>query len=184
MHPDGYLFSSDPALVDADLVYTWLSTDAYWALGRPREMVDRSFAGSRLFGVYRPDTEGHPNAPSHPNAEGHPNAPSRPDAPSHLAGPSRPEADGRPGAQVAFARAVTDGATFVWLCDVYVDRAVRGRGLGTWMVTQIRDELEREGLRRILLATADAHAVYAKLGFTPLAEPDRWMEYRRPQADQ
>jgi GNAT superfamily N-acetyltransferase len=142
-HPDGYIFSPDPALVDADLVYTWLTTDAYWALGRPREMVDKSFAGSLVFGVYRPE-----------------------------------------GGQVAFARAVTDGATFAWLCDVYVDRAARGLGLGTWLVEQVRDELERRGVRRILLATLDAHAVYAKVGFTPLAEPDRWMEYRRPQVSQ
>jgi GNAT superfamily N-acetyltransferase len=146
MHPDGYRFSPDPALVDADLVYTWLSTDAYWALGRPREMVDKSFAGSLVFGVYRPEAEG--------------------------------------GGQVAFARAVTDGATFAWLCDVYVDRAVRGIGLGTWMVEQVRDELERRGVRRVLLATLDAHAVYAKIGFAPLAEPDRWMEYRSPQVAQ
>jgi GNAT superfamily N-acetyltransferase len=138
MHPDGYAFSSDPALVDADLVYTWLSTDAYWALGRPRETVDKSFAGSMVFGLYEPE-----------------------------------------GGQVGFARAVTDGATFAWLCDVYIDRSVRGRGLGTWMVEQVRDELERAGVRRILLATLDAHAVYAKIGFTPLAEPDRWMEHRK-----
>jgi GNAT superfamily N-acetyltransferase len=140
MHPEGYAFSSDPALVDADLVYTWLSTDAYWALGRPRERVDKSFAGSLVFGLYRPESDG--------------------------------------GGQVGFARAVTDGATFAWLCDVYVDRSVRGRGLGTWMVERARDELERAGVGRILLATLDAHAVYAKIGFTPLAEPDRWMEYR------
>lgn len=139
-HPDGYSFSSDPALVDADLVYTWLATDAYWAVGRTREMVDRSFGGSLLFGLYRPAAEG--------------------------------------GGQVAFARVVTDGATFAWLCDVYVDRSVRGRGLGTWMVEQVRAELERIGVRRIMLATLDAHAVYAKIGFKPLAEPDRWMEYR------
>jgi GNAT superfamily N-acetyltransferase len=141
MHPEGYAFSSDPALVDADLVHTWLTTDAYWALGRPREVVDKSFAGSLVFGVYRPESDG--------------------------------------GGQVGFARAVTDGATFAWLCDVYVDRSVRGRGLGTWMVEQARDELARLGVGRILLATLDAHAVYAKIGFAPLTEPDRWMEYRK-----
>lgn len=141
MHPDGYVFSPDPTLVDADLVYTWLSTDAYWATGRPREMVDKAFEGSLLFGLYRPEG----------------------------------------GGQVAFARVVTDGATFAWLCDVYVDRSVRGLGLGTWMVEQVRDDLERRGVRRILLATLDAHGVYAKIGFAPLAHPDRWMEYRRPQ---
>jgi GNAT superfamily N-acetyltransferase len=83
-----------------------------------------------------------------------------------------------PARQVAFARVVTDSVTFAWLCDVYVDRAERGRGLGTWMVGAIRDELSTRGVRRILLATADAHGVYAKLGFTPLAELDWWMELR------
>ncbi len=67
---------------------------------------------------------------------------------------------------------------FAWLCDVYVDRPARGRGLGTWLVGAVRDHLGMTGVRRVLLATNDAHAVYARLGFTPLAEPDRWMEYR------
>jgi GNAT superfamily N-acetyltransferase len=79
------------------------------------------------------------------------------------------------GEQVAYARVVTDRATFAWLCDVYVDPSVRGKGLGTAMVAAVRDHLEPYGLRRVLLATHDAHGVYAKLGFQPLAEPDRWM---------
>jgi GNAT superfamily N-acetyltransferase len=83
------------------------------------------------------------------------------------------------GAQVAFARAVTDSATFAWLCDVYVDPAVRGRGLGTWLVAAVRDELTTRGVRRVLLATADAHGLYAKVGFEPLANPGRWMERLR-----
>ncbi|WP_213451504.1 GNAT family N-acetyltransferase [Rhizomonospora bruguierae] len=83
------------------------------------------------------------------------------------------------GAQVAFARAVTDGATFAWVCDVYVDRSERGRGLGTWLVDGVRQELSGCGVRRLLLATLDAHGVYAKLGFQPLARPDLWMELDR-----
>jgi GNAT superfamily N-acetyltransferase len=79
------------------------------------------------------------------------------------------------GEQVAFARVVTDKATFAWLCDVYVSRAVRGKGVGTAMIGAIRDHLAPYGLRRILLATADAHGVYAKVGFTPLENPDQWM---------
>jgi len=79
------------------------------------------------------------------------------------------------GAQVGYARVVSDLATFGWLCDVYIDRAVRGRGLGTALVTAARDHLAPFGLRRLLLATADAHGVYAKLGFEPLAEPGKWM---------
>jgi GNAT superfamily N-acetyltransferase len=83
------------------------------------------------------------------------------------------------GTQVAFARAVTDGVTFAWLCDVYVDPAERGRGLGTWIATASRDHLARLGVRRILLATADAHGVYAKAGYAPLAVPHQWMELDR-----
>ncbi|MFG2047615.1 GNAT family N-acetyltransferase [Micromonospora sp. NPDC048935] len=87
----------------------------------------------------------------------------------------RPEDD----RQVAVARVVTDGATFAWLCDVYVDRAARGRGLGGWLVAAIRDHLDELGVRRILLATNDAHQVYARAGFTPLDVPERWMQLDR-----
>ncbi|WP_109001986.1 GNAT family N-acetyltransferase [Streptomyces rishiriensis] len=79
------------------------------------------------------------------------------------------------GEQVAYARVVTDQATFAWLCDVYVDPAVRGKGIGTAMAEAVRDHLTPYGLRRILLATHDAHGVYEKAGFRPLAAPDRWM---------
>ncbi|MEV6108231.1 GNAT family N-acetyltransferase [Streptomyces sp. NPDC051940] len=79
------------------------------------------------------------------------------------------------GDQVAYARIVTDRATFAWLCDVYVDPAARGLGLGTGLVAAIRDQLEPLGLRRILLATADAHGVYEKLGFRALENPGQWM---------
>ncbi|MCX4999320.1 GNAT family N-acetyltransferase [Streptomyces longwoodensis] len=79
------------------------------------------------------------------------------------------------GEQVAYARVVTDRATFAWLCDVYVDRSVRGKGIGTALVTAIRDEMVPLGLRRMLLATHDAHGVYRKVGFAPLEVPERWM---------
>ena len=80
------------------------------------------------------------------------------------------------GEQVGFARAVTDHATFAWICDVYIARSVRGRGLGGWLAQAATDELHAAGVTRIILATADAHSIYAKAGFTALAEPDRWME--------
>ncbi|MEV6263711.1 GNAT family N-acetyltransferase [Streptomyces sp. NPDC051784] len=79
------------------------------------------------------------------------------------------------GEQAAYARVVTDRASFAWICDVYVDRPARGRGLGTRLVTAVRDELAPLGVRRFMLATKDAHGVYARLGFAPLAEPDMWM---------
>ncbi|MFB7059171.1 GNAT family N-acetyltransferase [Streptomyces vinaceus] len=79
------------------------------------------------------------------------------------------------GAQVGYARVVTDRATFAWLCDVYIDRTARGKGLGTSLVAAIRDHLTPYGLRRVMLATADAHAVYAKVGYEPLADREKWM---------
>ncbi|MFF8773274.1 GNAT family N-acetyltransferase [Kitasatospora sp. NPDC015120] len=79
------------------------------------------------------------------------------------------------GAQVGYARVVTDHTTFAWLCDVYIAPAARGRGLGTALAGAVRDELAGDGLRRILLATADAHGVYAKVGFEPVLKPEKWM---------
>jgi GNAT superfamily N-acetyltransferase len=79
------------------------------------------------------------------------------------------------GDQVGYARVITDYATFGWLCDVYIDRAVRGLGLGTALVAEVRDHLARYDLRRVLLATSDAQPVYAKVGFAPLAKPEKWM---------
>ncbi|MEV6347691.1 GNAT family N-acetyltransferase [Actinoplanes sp. NPDC051851] len=78
--------------------------------------------------------------------------------------------------QVAFARAVTDGATFVWICDVFVDREHRGHGLGTWLVDTIVARLSETGVQRFLLATRDAHGVYRKSGFAPLEGAQRFME--------
>ena len=79
------------------------------------------------------------------------------------------------GAQVGYARVITDYATFGWLCDVYIDPAARGEGLGTALVAAVRDYLARYTLRRVLLATSDAQPVYAKVGFAPLAKPEKWM---------
>ncbi|CAL9395156.1 GNAT family N-acetyltransferase [Streptomyces sp. NPDC057838] len=133
--PEGYEISTDPSRLDAERVHRWLSTDAYWALGRPREKQDRAIAGSLNFGVY----------------------------------------DTASGEQVAYARVVTDRATFAWLCDVYVDPSVRGKGVGSALVAAVREEVRSYGVRRVLLATHDAHGVYAKLGFEPLARPEHWM---------
>jgi GNAT superfamily N-acetyltransferase len=70
---------------------------------------------------------------------------------------------------------VTDRATFAWLCDVYVDRAHRGGGVGTALLAAVDEQLAAYGVRRAVLATQDAHAVYARFGFGPLADPEHWM---------
>ena len=133
--PQGYEISTDPARLDTELIYRWLSLDAYWARGRSRDQQDRAIAGSLNFGAY-------------------------------VAGS---------GVQTGFARVVTDYATFGWLCDVYVDPAARGLGLGTALAEAARDHLAPYGLRRLLLATDDAHGVYAKLGWVALSAPEKWM---------
>ena len=83
--------------------------------------------------------------------------------------------DDESGEQLAFARVVTDTVTFAWLCDVFVDEAARGRGVGTLLVAGVVADLEPLGMRRIALATADAHGLYAQFGFAPLPTPERWM---------
>ncbi|UYO98676.1 GNAT family N-acetyltransferase [Microbacterium sp. M28] len=77
--------------------------------------------------------------------------------------------------QVAYARVVTDGVTFAWLCDVFVDEAVRGQGVGKMLVEGIIADLQPLGLSRMLLATADAHGLYAQYGFENPDDPRRYM---------
>lgn len=85
-----------------------------------------------------------------------------------------------------FARAITDKATFAYLCDVFIDSAVRGRGGGRTLVREIMAHPELQHLRRWLLVTRDAHRLYAPFGFTALSEAGRFMQrhdpdvYRRP----
>ena len=116
-------------------VHHWLSEQAYWALGRARDVQDAAIDASRNFAVI----------------------------------------DTATGAQVAYARVVTDGVTFAWLCDVFVDPEVRGEGVGIGLIEGVVMALEPLGLRRILLATADAHGLYEKFGFAALVQPERWM---------
>ncbi|QBR94411.1 GNAT family N-acetyltransferase [Nocardioides euryhalodurans] len=130
--------------MDLDRIHGWLSTDAYWALGRSRETVETAARGSVNLGAFTGD-----------------------------------------GSQVAYARVVTDHATFAWLCDVYVDRGHRGRGLGRRLAEAVVARLRPLGLGRVLLATQDAHEVYARVGFVPVTDPERLMvlgaDSRRPR---
>ena len=77
--------------------------------------------------------------------------------------------------QVGFARVITDQATFAYLADVFILETYRGRGLSKWLMQTIMDEPGLQGLRRWLLATLDAHGLYAQFGFAPLDKPERIM---------
>lgn len=133
--------STDPERLDVDRIHQWLSTDAYWALGRTRAVVERAVAGSLNFGAYD-DT----------------------------------------GAQVGYARVVTDRATFAWLCDVYVEPAARGQGVGTALLDAVTAELAGYRLKRTMLATDDAQGLYARYGFGPLPDPAQFMVTGDPAA--
>jgi len=84
--------------------------------------------------------------------------------------------------QVAFARVVSDRATFAYLGDVFVIQEYQGRGIGKMLMEAIVAHPELQGLRRWVLATRDAHGLYEKYGFTPLKHPERWMELAAPNA--
>jgi predicted GNAT family N-acyltransferase len=77
---------------------------------------------------------------------------------------------------VGFARVVTDRATFAYLADVYVEEAHRGRGTAKRLMAAVLAHPDLQRLRRWLLATADAHGLYAGFGFSPLSAPERLME--------
>jgi GNAT superfamily N-acetyltransferase len=138
---DGFEADDDVSRVDVDVVHGFLST-SYWAEGIPREVVERSIAGSLNVGVYAPD-----------------------------------------GAMVAFARAVTDRATFAWIADVFVVPSSRGHGLGRFVVSTLIDHPELKRVRRQMRATADAHDLYRSYGFAELSDPTRMMAIRREAAD-
>ena len=123
--------------LDLSLIHRFLSGEAYWSPGIPRDVVERAVANSLCIGAYR---------------------------------------DGR---QVGFARLVTDRATFAYLADVFVVAAERGAGIGRQMVLALLDHDDAQGLRRVLLFTADAHAVYTPLGFRAIGRPERGMEILR-----
>lgn len=129
-----YRISTDPSLVDVDVVHRFLSEESYWAVGRARDVVERSIEHSPLVvGAYRE------------------------------------------GRQVGFARMVTDLTTFAWLCDVFVLDEARGSGVGVAMVRTVVEHPAVVGIKRQFLATADAHGLYARYGYVPLTEPERWM---------
>lgn len=77
---------------------------------------------------------------------------------------------------VGIARLVTDKATFSYLGDVFIDPEFRGQGVGKLLMNTISSHPDLQGLRRQMLATHDAHDLYAKYGYAELSRPDRLME--------
>ncbi len=86
----------------------------------------------------------------------------------------------RNGAQVGFARVISDFATIAYVGDVFVLETHRGQGLGRWLMQCIMQHPTLQNLRRWILTTRDAHGLYAQVGFTPVKAPERFMELYRP----
>jgi N-acetylglutamate synthase-like GNAT family acetyltransferase len=78
--------------------------------------------------------------------------------------------------QVGVARMITDKSTFAYLADVFIEETSRGQGLANWLLETIFKHPDMQGLRRIMLATADMHPLYRKFGFDHPAEPNKLME--------
>ena len=85
------------------------------------------------------------------------------------------------GQQVGFARMITDQATFAYLADVFIDEAHRGKGLSKWLMQSVHQHPQLQGLRRMMLATRDAHGLYQQVGYTALNVPEIFMEKWDPQ---
>jgi len=88
------------------------------------------------------------------------------------------------GKQVAFARVISDFATYAYIGDVFVIEAFRGHGMGKWMMECIMKHPSLQGLRRWTLLTRDAHGLYAQFGFAPLQKPESYMELHDPHVYQ
>jgi GNAT superfamily N-acetyltransferase len=126
--------TTNRAQLDIPLIYKFLSEQSTWAVGIPRETVERAIENSLCFGGFL---------------------------------------DGR---QIAFARVVTDFATFANLVDVFVLPEYRGQGYSKVLMAAVLAHASLQGLRRFTLATADAHDLYERFGFTAPTRPHTLME--------
>jgi GNAT superfamily N-acetyltransferase len=131
--------SSSPELIDLDTVCALLAA-SYWAMDRPRSVIEASLGSSLCFGLY--EREG--------------------------------------GRQVGFARVVTDGATFSWLCDVAVAESHRGRGLGKFLMASVMAHPVLKATN-VILGTRDAHGLYEPFGFKRAEMMRRPARGNRPQ---
>src|ERR1041384_2254049 len=121
---DEFLISTDPALLQIDVIHKYLSEESYWAQGRELEITAPAIENSISFGVYHEEK------------------------------------------QIGFARVITYKATFAYLGDVFILEGYRGKSLSKRLMEAILSHPELQNLRRWILATKDAHGLYAQYGFT------------------
>jgi GNAT superfamily N-acetyltransferase len=145
--------STDRTRLDVDLIHRYLSQESYWAIGIPRDLVERSIENSLCFGAYERRTASQ----------------AVPDETDSLRGCPTFQ-------QVGFARVVTDYATFGYVSDVFVVASHRGRGVSKAIMAAIRAHPGLQPLRRWHLLTRDAQSLYEQFGFHALEPPERHME--------
>lgn len=130
--------SLDKSRLQLDVIHQFLSTQSTWAIGIPRELVERSIANSLCFGGYV-------------NQQ-----------------------------QIAFARVVSDYATFAYLMDVFVLPEYQGKAYSSQLLTAVFAHPQLQGLRRFMLASSNVRGLYQRFGFRQLANPDIMMEINVP----
>lgn len=130
--------SNDKSRLQIDVIHRFLSSQSTWAIGIPREVVERSIVNSLCFGGYENNQ------------------------------------------QIAFARVVSDYASFAYLMDVFVLPEHRGRGLSLQLMRAVIAHPQLQGLRRFMLASSNARGLYQHFGFRQLASPDIMMEINVP----
>ncbi len=81
--------------------------------------------------------------------------------------------------QIGFCRVTSDLSTFAYLADVFILEEYRGKGLSKWLVSSVLSHPDLQNLRRWILATYDAHGLYAQYGFEPLDKPENFMQIRQ-----
>jgi GNAT superfamily N-acetyltransferase len=151
------LLSTDRRRLDIDTVLAMLLA-SHWGGGMTRPLLERALENSVCVGVYELT-----------------------DGPSDR---TEARSDERPGThhtvvrQVAFARAVSDLATYAYWTDVIVADDSRGRGIGSWMIESLLTHPDLQGLRRIALWSRDAAALYARYGFSTDMPASTYMELR------
>ncbi|MEB2776793.1 GNAT family N-acetyltransferase [Algoriphagus sp. D3-2-R+10] len=83
--------------------------------------------------------------------------------------------------QIGYAKVISDFSTIAYLGDVFILDKYRGLGLSKWLMECITSHEELQNLRRWILLTNTAPWLYEKYGFTPLTNPDFYMERHNPR---
>jgi GNAT superfamily N-acetyltransferase len=135
---DDFLLSTDRGRLDFEMVHRFLAEESYWARGITTDRLRVALAHSLCFGLYHR---------------------------AALAVEDPIQSAPGDAVQIGFARVVSDRARFAWLADVFIRRDYRGRGLGSWLVSQVIAHPAVRDVDKWQLGTRDAQWLYAKFGW-------------------